>query len=87
MKLLVEWGEFFIQSLGAVGDFLLNRPFEDLDNIYRFAAVFKGNGINKGVYEFLMEIGDLSLAQIILGTSLVGILIFKLVKFILDIIL
>lgn len=86
MKLLVEWGEFFIQSMGAVGDFLLNQPFRDLDNIYRFGAVLNGTGINKEMYEFLMFVSDLSVAQIILGTSLIGILTFKIFKFILDII-
>ena len=86
MGLLVEWAEFFVKALDEIGDFLLYRPFKDLP----IGNAFFGNAFWNDSYEEMIErwqsITNLSIASIILGTTLTGILIYKIVKFILDII-
>lgn len=88
-----EFGEDFLNSLLTVGDFLLNYPinlgirfreglikvFETLrlDGLAKIASVANGMAVT----------GNYSVAYYIFGGGLVAIIMFKIIKFFLDIVL
>lgn len=85
MLLLFEWGEYFLKSMSVLGDFLLYKPFAALD-IYSDLSSLLPVGAQVSIAAGLEPFQDLSIAGIILGPSLVALLTFKIVKFILDIV-
>lgn len=85
MEELYNLASFFIDNLSDVGDWLLHEPLNVLPD-----SVVLNNIRILGLdwmRDFLMEIKDASVATLIFGGGLVSILTFKLVKFILDIVL
>lgn len=86
MQTFLEWGEILLSSISEIGDYLLMKPFtayEILDNM--------GWLLHDSVKEVLLQNPEmtlnLSIGQVLLGGSLVGLLAFKLIKFFTDLIL
>ena len=80
----LDVSELFIQTLSNIGEFLLLSPLGFFGNFLEpFEDVLKGNS---PLLDFLISINNISIASIIFGGSLLGILIFKLIKFFVDIV-
>ena len=77
---LYDLGQTFINTLSDVGDWLLSRPFDT-------GVVVPAGVLPDWLETFYVTIQQSSVAQLLVGSALTGILTFKLVKFILDIVL
>ena len=85
MLQLYNFGLYFIEALSEIGDFLLFRPFATPELIDKYDFLL--NAKNKLV--LLSDIHayeNVSVAGVILGAGLVGVLTFKIAKFFLGII-
>lgn len=85
MEEFYNLANYFIESLSSLGDWLLNQPL----NVLPDSTVLNNLaylGLPDWVSDFLMSIKDASIGGLIFGGGLIGILSFKLLKFILDIV-
>ena len=85
MQDFFEWGEYFLSAISKIGDFLLYKPFAGADVIEKYDFLLSA----KNKFVLMNDVdayADISIGGILLGTSLILILTFKIAKFFLDII-
>lgn len=71
MLLLVSWAELFLDTLGKVGSFLMTSPFASIKEFEVLLYLFP-------------DLANLTIGHLIIGSGLVTILLFKCLKFLLD---
>lgn len=85
---LFELGEFFVNALSSIGDFLLSDPVPISASIISgMVTALDTIGLHYGadlLSEYLTS--DITLATLILGPSLIVLLFYRLIKFFTDII-
>lgn len=88
---LFQWGENIYSTLMNIGDFLLYKPFSQhpswgpaISDFLRFYQIGDFLGPSDGVVAFFENLTTLSIGGMVFGAGLVGILGFKLVSFIID---
>lgn len=85
---LVEWGTAFVDGMAEVGKFIMSEPLAWLaDAIYDAESLWGGIPIVNTILRWITD-GFLSqpIAVVLVGGGLVGMLTYKVVKFILSII-
>lgn len=87
--------ETWIATLDRLGDFLLSKPAGWASSVSHFLEITEGLGLGGAAAGFLRPfliplfgtLGQLSYGQLLFGFGLVGLLTYKFIKFILDIVL
>ena len=86
MTLLYQWGLYILDSLIALGDFLLFKPFSSFPLMGDVVDLIASSPFSNEISDFVDSIANMSIASIIFGGSLIAIIIFKVVKFVVGIV-
>lgn len=83
MGYFFDFSESFLNTLGYLGDVLLYTPFSDVENIVNS---YLGEQIPGWLMSFISEVlPDLTIGQMLFGSFLTFILVWKIICFFTDI--